>query len=345
MDDDSLIQQQACIVEEYRQLSLADPPPALVHLSPDDIAKNRWSNILPVAATRIRLGPSSSASSDYINANLVTHGSSSYICTQGPLAETCNDFWQMVYEQKSAVIVMLCNLVEKNRVRCHKYWPKLNEAKKYGDLIVKFVKNATMPGLQLRKFHLFFVGNGHADKSVLDGPPDRVVTQLHYTEWPDFGTPDSTFAIRSLFDLYNHYSGSTPGVIHCSAGIGRTGSFVAIHAAMRDLFTFGAANVRELTQSLRQQRAGMIQTAEQYLFVYQTLRDAILAQPQCKKNLLDSSGGDTADANGVLPMELEQEEGAGDVFGMLMGGRTFSCLGNSGAEHVVGSSCAWIKGQ
>lgn len=311
------------ILNEYKAVSLDEDKPPVYQLKDEDIQKNRWSNIIPVETTRVKLG---GRRNDYINANFVNASSNTYICTQGPLPETTADFWQMVYEQNSRVIVMLCNLVERNKVRCHKYWPKHNESKRYGDIVVKFVKQATAPGLQLRKFHLFYRQES--------GTPDRVVTQIHYTEWPDFGTPDSTLAIRNVCEMYNHYSrgGGGPGTIHCSAGIGRTGSFVAIHSCLSDLFRFGACNVQQTVRSLRRQRNGMIQTAEQYLFVYQSLKDTVIAVKKKNNNAmiqptLESSGEQD---NGVQPMELELNDDEVLVTEMLLSNRPISsyCLLN-----------------
>ena len=163
---------------------------------------------MPVAATRIHLA---NRRNDYINANLVTLNSRDYICTQAPLMETTNDFWLMLVQQNCRVIVMLTNLVEKNRIRCHKYWPsKQGETRRYGALSVQLVKSALMAGIILRKFR------------VIDsaGNNERHVTQIQYTEWPDFGVPDSCDGIRQVLDIFDHYISSSAGcgpvLVHCS---------------------------------------------------------------------------------------------------------------------------------
>lgn len=216
----------------------------------------------------MRLAPRPGCST-YINANHVTLGDDErYICTQAPLPSTCDDFWRMCWEQDCRVIVMLCNLTERKKVRCHRYWPvKAGETQHYGGVAVALVKAATLPGLQLRRFQL------------LCGGVARIVTQLHYTEWPDFGVPDDTDTVRCIVEMYDYYTrGGGTGIVHCSAGIGRTGSFVAIHACLRALQRRGACDVRAVVASMRRQRLGMVQTAEQYLFVYQALRDACNAR-------------------------------------------------------------------
>lgn len=233
--------------------------------------------MIPVEATRVRVGTNRA----YINANYITPPNGRvYIATQGPLAETTAAFWQMVKEHDSRVIVMLCNLVERNKVRCHKYWPKLDSSVRYGALTVKLVKTATLPGIQLRKMLI----TDRAGKETL-------CNMVQMTEWPDFGVPASTEHVRSLLDILDHYVvGGGPPVIHCSAGVGRTGAFIAIHASLSQLRQTGTCNVKETVRLMRQQRVGMIQTAEQYVFVYKALKDVLFSLSATNTALLDSSG-------------------------------------------------------
>jgi protein tyrosine phosphatase len=109
------------------------------------------------------------------------------------------------------------------RVRCHKYWPKLDETRRYGGLSVKLVKTATLPGIQLRKLLL-------TDRSG----KESLCNMVQMTEWPDFGVPNSSEHVRNVLDILDHYlaAGGGPPVVHCSAGVGRTGSFIAIHASL-----------------------------------------------------------------------------------------------------------------
>lgn len=353
------------ILEEYKAITLTEEHPPLYHIfNSEDATKNRFSNIIPVAHTRVKLH-ARPGRSDYINANYVTYGTYTYICTQGPLEETASDFWQMVYEQNSRVIVMLCNLVEKNRIRCHKYWPRIDEVRRYGNVWVKFVKTASMPGVHLRKFHLYYANpNNINDASTLtQRSPDRQVTQLHYTEWPDFGTPYSSCHIRTLVEMFDHYisdSSNTnvngnsspygPGIVHCSAGIGRTGTFVAIHSCLRQLRSMGRCDVRDTVVSLRRQRVGMVQTAEQYVFVYQTLKDAIIAvhrnaSPSSSSNSnnvksnMSSSGTVLLDSSGEAmpppePMELDED----GVTEHLLEGRPFNCINPSESGQITQAS-------
>lgn len=193
-----------------------------VYRSPE-AGKDRYQDVLPTASTRVKL---TGRRSDYINANHVRVGVSHYVCTQAPLMETTNDFWLMVHQLDSRVIVMLTNLVEKGRIRCHKYWGKSGEQRRYGGLMVTMVKSAMMDGIILRKFRV-------AESS---GAQERLVTQIHFTEWPDFGVPSSAAGLRRVLDIFEHYlstgAGHGPPIVHCSAGLGRAGTFVAIHSSL-----------------------------------------------------------------------------------------------------------------
>jgi len=282
------------LVDDYEALCL-EPDPPLYAVSEEDSAKNRFSNVCPVAATRVRVR-SQGQHNEYINANYVTPPNNRvYIATQAPLPETTACFWQMVFENDSRVIVMLCNLVERNRVRCHKYWPRQDEAKRFGSLTVKLVKSATLPGIHLRKL---LVADGRGT--------ERLVTNVQMTEWPDFGVPESSDHVRSVLDILDHYlqAGGGPPVVHCSAGLGRTGSFIAIHSCLTQLRLHGTCNVRETVRIMRQQRAGMIQTAEQYVFVYKALKDVLFSLSATNTALLDSSGESDAPSPDWIATEL-----------------------------------------
>jgi len=241
----------------------ASETPVLTPMTAELQAKNRWTNIIPVDATRVRLR-ARPGGTDYINANFIHLGDVRYIATQAPLSNTTDDFWQMCWEQDCRVIVMLCNLTEQKKIRCHRYWPvKVGEECQYGGGVVRLLKTATLPGLQLRRFQLT------CSAGV------KVITQLHYTEWPDFGVPDDTEAVRCIAEMFDYYTrGGGTGVVHCSAGIGRTGTFIAIHACLRELMRVGRCDVRAAVTTMRRCRLGMVQTQEQYLFIHVALRDA-----------------------------------------------------------------------
>jgi len=195
----------------------------------------------------------------------------------------------------------------------------MGETRRYGKVHVTLIKAVTLPGVHLRKLRVVEGGNNSSSA-------EHLVTQIQFTEWPDFDVPEVTTGIRSVLDIFNHYTTGVEGipVVHCSAGVGRSGTFIAIHAALHQLRTTGLCNVRETVKSMRRQRAGMIQTAEQYLFVYNVLREILfsLDHPQMQQLMLSSSG-ETDDAK---PVDLVTEA--------LMEGRSFNsiCLDESQIE-------------
>jgi protein tyrosine phosphatase len=243
--------------------------------------KNRYSNILATEATRVKLIAHRDLflDSDYINANFIDGeipgSKKTYIACQAPLPSTLSHFWLMLWESESAVIVMLTRLCERERVKATAYWPEdVGERKDFGPFCVTFVKGKIVSAyLEQRVFDVEFGGQ------------TRQIVQLHYTEWPDFGTPESTQTIRELVGLMDVYrmkgklSGlGGPIVTHCSAGVGRAGTFVAIHICLEKMKYFNSLDqvidIPQTVMLLRQSRTGMVQTPEQYRFIYEVVRDA-----------------------------------------------------------------------
>jgi len=242
--------------------------------------KNRYSNILAMEPTRVRLQTYRDfyLDTDYINANYINGeipGSErAYISCQAPLPNTLLHFWLMIWENNSAVIVMLTRLVERDRQKAILYWPEaVGDSKRFGGIVVTHRKSKTInPYLEMRTFEV-----------ERDGMKRQIV-QFHYTEWPDFGIPASTSTIRDLvcwMDLYR-MKGTMAGlngpvITHCSAGVGRTGTFLAVHICMEKMKFFNSldqVNIPRTVLLLRQSRTGMVQTPEQYHYIYQVLKDA-----------------------------------------------------------------------
>jgi len=245
-----------------------------------NMKKNRYSNILAMEFSRVRLQGYRDLflESDYINANYINGelpgSEKAYISCQAPLPSTVSHFWLMIWEQKSSVIVMLTRLQERGRCKACEYWPNFGETKKWGDINVTFTKTKkickylTMRTLVLEKTN----------------EKPRQIIQLQYTEWPDFGIPSSSNVIRTLVRSMDNAKAkglaaglNGPVVAHCSAGVGRTGTFLAIHISLQKMKfyrTLESVNVPQTVLLLRQTRAGMVQTAEQYLFIYEAVKDA-----------------------------------------------------------------------
>ncbi|KAJ1723528.1 Tyrosine-protein phosphatase non-receptor type 3 [Coemansia erecta] len=228
---------------------------------------NRYSDVVPYNHNRVRLH----GSHDYINASHIALppqlSANKYIATQGPLPHSVGDFWRMVWEQEARAVVMLTNPVEALRSKCAEYWPlQVGESKKWGELVVALQDERPMLGclsVVVRKI------------SLSTGGVERLVTQFHYTEWPDHGVPKSPLPLLRIIDeLRSSISPlpDSPVVVHCSAGVGRTGTFIIIDAA-RGYFEknrdYQGDFVADAFRSMRSQRTLMVQTLAQYMMCYQ----------------------------------------------------------------------------
>jgi len=239
-------------------------------IHPINHSKNRYSNVLPFEKTRVVLAASGPDGSDYINASYVsgeTPGSErAYICTQGPMKNTCNDFWQMVWEQNTSTIVMLTKEEENKKPKCTRYWPDEGLTALYGKIAVTFVKMDNQHELVVRYFKI-----EHSVERTA-----RQVVQFQYVSWPDHGLPVSTTVFLELIRMFEKQPKTGPAVIHCSAGIGRSGTFCTVHSTItkykHDLATKPedppAFNIMHTVIFMRAQRPGMVQTKEQYMFCY-----------------------------------------------------------------------------
>jgi len=256
---------------------------------PENINKNRYMDIFPIEDTRV---PLANVPTDYINANFVNISNINCICTQAPLHRTFKDFWLMVYQQNASVVCALNRHVENKVVKGESYWPEKQRKLVLGDLTLKLedILRFEHLSITLRRIIMTYQNTR------------REIYHLHYEGWPDFGVPESSLGIRELVRLSIYYqklneSQSGPLVIHCSAGIGRSGSFMAIASVMSDpyfkqlqkeystpskedyqplLVILSQFKISNLVISMRQQRhPGMVQTSHQYKFIYMALMDEI----------------------------------------------------------------------
>ncbi|XP_031236444.1 tyrosine-protein phosphatase non-receptor type 4 isoform X5 [Mastomys coucha] len=232
---------------------------------PQNISKNRYRDISPYDATRVLL----KGNEDYINANYINMEipSSSiinqYIACQGPLPHTCKDFWQMTWEQGSSMVVMLTTQVERGRVKCHQYWPEPSGSSSYGCYQVTCHSEEGNPAYIFRKMTLF---NQEKNES-------RQLTQIQYTAWPDHGVPDdSSDFLDFVCHVRNKRAGKEePIIVHCSAGIGRTGVLITMETAMCLIECNQPVYPLDIVRTMRDQRAMMIQTPSQYRFVCEAI--------------------------------------------------------------------------
>jgi protein tyrosine phosphatase len=252
-------------------------------LSGRNYLRNRYPDVLPEESTRVHLKHfQDDDDSDYINANFIQGHNQKYISCQAPLLSTTNHFWMMVWEQNSPLIVMLTRTIEGERKKADVYWPDCEEETQlYGQVAVTLKSITRLPFITVRTLSLKY-----------QDLEEREVYQLHYTEWPDHGVPQTTHNIRELIRLMNTYkqqgisSGlNGPIVAHCSAGIGRCGTFIAILICLEKLLDGISAesiSMVELVSQMRKARTGMVQTGHQYIFIYQVLDD-IIKEKQLKQ--------------------------------------------------------------
>ncbi|XP_063606956.1 tyrosine-protein phosphatase non-receptor type 11-like isoform X3 [Penaeus indicus] len=239
---------------------------------PENRNKNRYKNILPFDHTRVILRDTDPGipGSDYINANLITSeedlGSEAktYIATQGCLPSTCADFWWMIWQENTRVIVMTTKEVERGKNKCGRYWPEEGASKEYGRITVRNVSESSNNDYILREFLV-----------SKDSQPERKIFHYHFTAWPDHGVPsDPGCVLNFLHDVNKRQEEITsagPIVVHCSAGIGRTGTFIVVDMILDQIKRQGLdceIDIQRTIQMVRSQRSGMVQTEAQYKFVY-----------------------------------------------------------------------------
>ncbi|XP_078495891.1 receptor-type tyrosine-protein phosphatase gamma-like [Ciona intestinalis] len=267
-------------IEEFEEIQNWPRPCSLrcdASILVENTEKNRYTNIVAYDHTRVLLQVNRNRhrnlhrGADYINANYVSSYTSNraYIACQGPLPNTFNDFWRMVWENNTSTIIMITNLVEKGRRKCDQYWPQEGR-EQYKHIVVTLKSTEVFANYTVRSFTL--KNNKLSRRNGRGG--ERRVMQFHYTQWPDHGTPEYLLPVLSFIrkSSTSNPPHAGPIVIHCSAGVGRTGTYIVIHSMMEMLQATGYVNVREFLQQIRLQRNHLVQTEDQYVFVH----DAIL---------------------------------------------------------------------
>ncbi|XP_056303839.1 tyrosine-protein phosphatase non-receptor type 4b isoform X2 [Danio aesculapii] len=232
---------------------------------PQNVSKNRYRDISPYDSTRVIL----KGTEDYINANFINMDVPSkgevrrYIACQGPLPGTCSDFWQMVWEQSAALVVMLTTQVERGRVKCHQYWPNVSASGTYGGFQVTCVSEEGNCAYLLRDLTL----------THLESKEERQICQMQYLAWPDHGVPDDSSDFLNFVSQVRskRADGPEPVVVHCSAGIGRTGVLITMETAMCLIEGGQSVYPLDIVRTMRDQRAMMIQTPSQYRFVCEAI--------------------------------------------------------------------------
>uniref|UniRef100_A0A8C6RT60 protein-tyrosine-phosphatase n=1 Tax=Nannospalax galili TaxID=1026970 RepID=A0A8C6RT60_NANGA len=230
---------------------------------PGHASKDRYKTILPNPQSRVCLGRAQSQEDgDYINANYIRGYDGQekvYIATQGPMPNTVADFWEMVWQEGVCLIVMLTQLRE-GKEKCVHYWP--TEEETYGPFRICIQDVKEHPEYTVRQL------------TIQHQEEHRPVKHILFSAWPDHQTPESAWPLLRLVaevDSPETAANSGPIVVHCSAGIGRTGCFIATRIGCQQLKARGEVDILSIVCQLRLDRGGMIQTAEQYQFLHHTL--------------------------------------------------------------------------
>ncbi|XP_048879335.1 receptor-type tyrosine-protein phosphatase T isoform X11 [Brienomyrus brachyistius] len=265
--------------EEYEGLAEGQNAPWDTAKKDENRNKNRYGNIIAYDHTRVRLQLlEGDPHSDYINANYIDgyHRPRHYIATQGPMQETVRDFWRMIWQENSVSIVMVTNLVEVGRVKCVRYWP--DETEVYGDIKVTLIETEPLAEYVIRTFTV--QKKGHHEI--------REIRQFHFTSWPDHGVPCYATGLLGFVRQVKFLNPPDAGpiVVHCSAGAGRTGCFIAVDIMLDMAENEGVVDIFNCIRELRSQRVNMVQTEEQYVFVHDAILEACLcgntAIPVCE---------------------------------------------------------------
>ncbi|XP_075159032.1 protein tyrosine phosphatase Meg2 isoform X2 [Haematobia irritans] len=280
------------LVKEYAEIRSRAPDGTFLHARMrNNLTKNRYTDVLCYDHSRVVLSRvDGDEVSDYINANFVDgyKQKNAYISTQGPLPKTSQDFWRMIWEQHCLVIVMTTRVMERGRVKCGQYWePAENSSLEFGNFHVRTLsieanEDYTVASLELR--------NTKTDEV-------RNVSHWQFTSWPDYGVPSSAMAmitflqkvrekqaqmVQALGDTWAGHPRGPPIVVHCSAGIGRTGTFITLDICISRLEDVGTADIRGTVEKIRAQRAYSIQMPDQYVFCHLALIEYAISRGMLK---------------------------------------------------------------
>ncbi|XP_022089248.1 receptor-type tyrosine-protein phosphatase F-like isoform X2 [Acanthaster planci] len=258
--------------QEYETLPVTPLHPWTVAKKSHNMKKNRYTNIVAYDHSRVVLRcPDDSPHSDYINASYINgyKQEAQYIACQGPTKASVVDMWRMLWQEQVGIIVMLTNLVENGKVKCEKYWP--DSLQKYADFTVTNISEEVLTNYVVRTFHL----SKYSDPEGVF----RELNHFHYTTWPDMKPPESSSLLQFVRRVQAAET-TQPGpmVVHCSAGVGRTGTFITLDSMLTQAQAEGQVGVFNFVHAMREQRIMMVQTVDQYKFIFDALLESCLTE-------------------------------------------------------------------
>ncbi|KAF7495092.1 Tyrosine-protein phosphatase 10D [Sarcoptes scabiei] len=239
--------------------------------------KNRFTNILPYDHSRVKLLPTDDEEgSDYINANYIPGFKSprEFIVTQGPLHSTKDDFWRMAWEQNSRAIVMLTKCNEKGREKCDRYWPYDMQPVFYGNIQVTILNETQYQDWTISEF------------KIMRGEQYRIVRHFHFTTWPDFGVPEPPSILVKFVRSFREritVDNNKPIIVHCSAGVGRSGTFIALDRILQHIKKYDTVDIFGIVHEMRKERVWMVQNEQQYICIHECLMSVL----DSKESLLE----------------------------------------------------------
>lgn len=270
--------------EEFEELKHVgrDQPCTFADL-PCNRPKNRFTNILPYDHSRFKLQPvDDEEGSDYINANYVPGHNSprEFIVTQGPLHSTRDDFWRMCWESNSRAIVMLTRTFEKGREKCDHYWPHDTVPVYYGDIKVTLLNDSHYPDWVITEF------------MMTRGDTQRIIRHFHFTTWPDFGVPNPPQTLARFVRAFRERVGpdQRPIVVHCSAGVGRSGTFITLDRILQQIQVSEYVDIFGIVWAMRKERVWMVQTEQQYICIHQCLLVVLEGKEGTEREIHDNQG-------------------------------------------------------
>ncbi|XP_060078174.1 receptor-type tyrosine-protein phosphatase kappa-like [Ylistrum balloti] len=289
--------------DEYMALPSGNLHAHNVGKKTENKGKNRYKTTFPYDHSRVVLEKvDDDEHSDYINANYIHSviSPAQYIATQGPLEKTVDDFWRMIWQQESSKIVMLTNLIEGSKKKCAKYWPDEGEPLTTKHFSVVLDRERVYAFYAIRDINV-------TEKKTYSV---RQVQHFHFTTWPDHGIPDSNELVVFHRRVMQQNTGKGKMVVHCSAGIGRTGTFIALDALLNYGREFGTIDVMEYIVTMRKDRINMVQTSSQYIALHHILTEAFDMPDTLISRLkyhtaLDSMRSDTAENQTKIRREYQ----------------------------------------